>query len=297
MASSDVTIPSLPPPSVPWVDGQGRPTQPFAQYETKLNQSLSTLSSKVSSLGPSSGSASSTSNASSNPKITTKTSNYSLVLADVGNILQMDVASANTVTIPPNSSVAFPVGARITVVQTGAGSTSLVAGSGVTINSENGDTLFSGQYATVTLYQSALNVWVAYGDLVGSIAPATAYVTSGTKSKSVTSGSVTNLASITLPPGNWMIWGSIYTSSGAAAQIVYLAGAIASSGSTLTPINNDVFVKLRPYEATGNDIGAPVGMTRVSLSANTTFYLNVEHLGIGGASNSVQGILSAELVN
>ena len=37
-----------------------------------------------------------------------QTASYTLVAADAGKAVEMDVASANTLTVPPNSSVAFP---------------------------------------------------------------------------------------------------------------------------------------------------------------------------------------------
>jgi hypothetical protein len=72
----------------------------------------------------------------------------------------MNNASANTVTIPPNSNVAFPVGTRIDITQYGAGATSLVAGSGVTIR---GKLNVVTQYSGITLYKRDTNEWVATG--------------------------------------------------------------------------------------------------------------------------------------
>jgi len=64
---------------------------------------------------------------------------YTLALTDDGKLVEMNNASANTLTVPPNSSVAFPVGSQILVLQTGAGQTTLVAGAGVTVNSKDGN--------------------------------------------------------------------------------------------------------------------------------------------------------------
>lgn len=97
--------------------------------------------------------------------INTQTANYTLVLADAGGLLRMNVATANTVTIPPNSSVAFPTGTQMFLSQAGAGQTTLVAGSGVTINSFGAKLKFAGQYAGVTLVKIATNTWNAYGNL------------------------------------------------------------------------------------------------------------------------------------
>jgi len=98
-------------------------------------------------------------------QVNTQGSNYTLVLSDAGKLVQMLVASANTLTIPPNSSVAFPVGTQILVVQFGAGQTTLVAGSGVNINSKDGNLKLSAQYCGVTLIQRTTDRWYALGDL------------------------------------------------------------------------------------------------------------------------------------
>lgn len=94
-----------------------------------------------------------------------QTASYTLVLADGGTVVEMNVASANDLTVPPNSSVAFPVGTQITVLQTGAGQTTLVAGSGVTINSADGNLKITGQWSAATLLKRATDTWVAIGSL------------------------------------------------------------------------------------------------------------------------------------
>jgi hypothetical protein len=68
----------------------------------------------------------------------------------------MNVAGANTVTVPPNSSVAFPVGTEIKVTQIGAGATTFVAGAGVTINNNVG---VPAQGATAVLYALVQKMW------------------------------------------------------------------------------------------------------------------------------------------
>ena len=90
---------------------------------------------------------------------------YTLALTDDGKIVEMNNASANTLTVPPNSSVAFPVGAQILVLQTGAGQTTLAAGAGVTINSKDGNLKLSAQWCAATLIKRATDSWVVVGDL------------------------------------------------------------------------------------------------------------------------------------
>ena len=90
---------------------------------------------------------------------------YTLALTDDGKIVEMNNASANTLTVPPNSSVAFPVGSQILVLQTGAGQTTLAAGAGVTINSKDGNLKLSAQWCAATLIKRASDTWVVVGDL------------------------------------------------------------------------------------------------------------------------------------
>lgn len=91
---------------------------------------------------------------------------YTFVLADSGKICEFANASAITVTVPPNSSVAFPVGTQIEVTQTGAGKVTLAQGSGVTITSLASYKSIAGQYASATLYKRATDTWQLSGSLL-----------------------------------------------------------------------------------------------------------------------------------
>lgn len=82
--------------------------------------------------------------------------NYTLVLTDAGKAVEGNAASALSFTVPPNSSVAYPTGTIIEVVQLGAGAVTLVPGSGVTIT---GDTVTPGQGGSLLLRKTATNAW------------------------------------------------------------------------------------------------------------------------------------------
>lgn len=105
-----------------------------------------------------------TGSASIGPSVDNQTASYTAVLGDGNNIVTMNVASANNFTVPPNSSVAFAIGTTLTIVQIGAGKTTLVAGAGVTINNPSSLSARA-QYSTISVTQIAANVWVAAGDL------------------------------------------------------------------------------------------------------------------------------------
>ena len=98
-------------------------------------------------------------------QLNTRTASYTLVLGDAGKLVQMNVGSANNLTVPPNSSVAFPIGTQILVVQVGAGQTTLVAGSGVTITSKDSNLKLSARLSAVTLIKHSPDGWYAIGDL------------------------------------------------------------------------------------------------------------------------------------
>lgn len=87
-------------------------------------------------------------------------SSYTLVLADAGRVVEMSNAGVNTLTVPPNSEVAFPAGTIIEVCQIGAGTTTIAEGSGVTIQNQ-GD--IAEQFGTVSLRKRATNEWVLSG--------------------------------------------------------------------------------------------------------------------------------------
>ena len=94
---------------------------------------------------------------------------YTFALADGsgagGNpLVTFGNASATTVTVPTNASVAFPVGTQIDCIQQGAGSVTFSPAGGVTLNS-NGGLIIGAQYVGVSLIQTAANTWTIVGYL------------------------------------------------------------------------------------------------------------------------------------
>lgn len=94
---------------------------------------------------------------------------YTPVLGDGNNTLvTLSNASAITLTIPPNSSVAYPVGTVLNFSATGAGQVTFAQGSGVTIVS-TGATASAPklrvQYSSASAIQTSANNWLVIGDL------------------------------------------------------------------------------------------------------------------------------------
>lgn len=90
---------------------------------------------------------------------------YTLALADLGKVVEMNNASAMTLTVPPNSTAAFPIGGRIDLTRLGAGTLTIAAGSGVTIRSAGGKLKVADQYGMASLYKRGTNEWVLVGGL------------------------------------------------------------------------------------------------------------------------------------
>jgi hypothetical protein len=94
-----------------------------------------------------------------------QTASYTLVLSDADKLVEMNVGSANNLTVPLNSSVAFATGTQILLAQYGAGQTTIVATSGVTIRSNGAKLKLNAQYSGATLVKIAENEWYLFGDI------------------------------------------------------------------------------------------------------------------------------------
>ena len=95
-----------------------------------------------------------------------QTASYTLVLSDADKLVEMNVGSANNLTVPLNSSVAFSTGTQILLAQYGAGQTTIVATSGVTVRSNGGKLKLNVQYSGATLIKIGTDDWYLFGDIV-----------------------------------------------------------------------------------------------------------------------------------
>ena len=77
----------------------------------------------------------------------------------------MNVATANNLTIPLDSSVAFPIGTQLEIAQYGAGQTTIVASGGVIIRSASGNLKIAAQYVAVSLLKIGTDEWYCFGNL------------------------------------------------------------------------------------------------------------------------------------
>jgi hypothetical protein len=93
-----------------------------------------------------------------------QTETHTLTLLDKGKMIQMNSSSANSLIFPTDSSVDFPIGSQISVVQTGTGQTTISPDTGVVVSGTPGLKLRS-QWSGVTIIKNDENSWLAIGDL------------------------------------------------------------------------------------------------------------------------------------
>lgn len=111
---------------------------------------------------------------------------YTLVATDAGKTVETNFTVNNTVIIPPNSSVPFPIGTFVYVRQYGTGVTTLVNGTGVLLRAATSLNT-PGQYSTIRVEKRAADEWVFIG--MGTTSTTTSGGSSGGSTGSGGSGS------------------------------------------------------------------------------------------------------------
>lgn len=93
---------------------------------------------------------------------------YTFVLTDRDDLVTASNASAQTYTVPLNSSVAFPTGTLINLIQIGAGQVTVQGAGGVTIASTGATSATPktrAQYSVLTLIKAGSDSWYVTGDI------------------------------------------------------------------------------------------------------------------------------------
>jgi hypothetical protein len=98
--------------------------------------------------------------------IVQKTASYALsTLTHRDSLIEVSSTSATTITIPLDSTVDYPIGTTIDILQTNTGQVTIAPVSGsVTVNATPGLKLRT-RWSSATLMKRAANTWVVYGDL------------------------------------------------------------------------------------------------------------------------------------
>lgn len=95
---------------------------------------------------------------------TTTSNNYTLILSDKDKMLELNNSVASTLTVPAESSVNYPIGTQIHLLQASVSLFTITAESGVIINATPGLKLRT-RWSSATIIKRGSNLWIAIGDL------------------------------------------------------------------------------------------------------------------------------------
>lgn len=186
---------------------------------------------------------------------------YTLVMADAGQVVRHNSATAHTYTIPKSTTVAYPVGTTITFRNYGSGNLTLSPASGVTLLQAGSGTSASvvlTQYGFVTALMEATDVWVltapvpnvvyyAGANTTRTYDPGVSFVALDSCSITIAASSVSRVFMVTgsfefAGAGTHGQWSAIYL-DGAGAQV---------SSATWTQISgqNEVTATIGPFPVT-----------------------------------------------
>jgi hypothetical protein len=138
-----------------------------SSINSSLGSALGTISTNTAAIGSVSGTVT---NIVTQPFGTVST-NYTLALSDSSKLIKLTNGSgtAITITLPPNGSVAFPVGQKVDLLQTGLGTVTIgtaVAGTaGTVVLRTTPSAILRTQYSAASIIKIDTNEWALMGDL------------------------------------------------------------------------------------------------------------------------------------
>jgi hypothetical protein len=216
--------------------------------------------------------------------INSKTVSYQPVLADGDNntLIRMNVTGANTLTIPSNGTVAFPIGTTLLIESLGD-QTTIAPGGGVTLNSSSGNLLSPADYAPFVIVKIGTNEWDVWNGtpptanlLTGSLTATRIPFASGANTLTDDSGFLFNSTNDVVTVGSLT---ALTTTTTPAINL----GSFAGDPSIL--FNGSIW-----YSSTSNAVRARVNGSSVSLG--TSNFTNAATANELIKSNGTNGIVS-----
>jgi hypothetical protein len=221
---------------------------------------------------------------------------YTFALTDVGKTVTASNASAQTYTIPPTASVAWPTGTTLYVINLGAGVVTFAAGAGVTVTN-TAQTLQT--YQSARLVRTALNAWTVTPD--SGTASGLTLISTTTIGTTVASVSVTGAFSATYDAYKIILSGGVGSATAnlsltlGATATGYYAGYInanyATGSVTGNSDNNGAGFTLAGY-GTANVLNLNADLQNPFTAKNTTFQTFNSLTTTGGGGRVGTGYLA-----
>lgn len=217
------------------------------------------------------------------PTVSTKSTDYTLVLTDAGDNIHVDDDALVTITVPTNASVAFDTGTVITLTRFGVGGVKIAPASGVVIRSLEAYDQISGRYGQVQLRKVDTNDWLLTGDLSSGVGGGGGLSTQVTVDEDTSSGTS---VSMTHDPGSTAPRAAIvFVFGSASSNVDHVDGASSFTyGSTSMtnvitkgPTTGDEYVSAEVWFADGISSGQQtVAFTKNTVSDVTVAIITLE---------------------
>jgi hypothetical protein len=214
-----------------------------------------------------------------------ETASFTFALDDAGKHTTIANAGATTATVPPNSTIAFPLGTILVLEQTGAGACTWTPGAGVTLNKNADVTLVTnGQFAISFARKTGTDTWSVYGNLV-PLNPIESWsfalsdeTTALTASTSVAKLTWRTPYAITLTD----IKGSVRTAPTDASLIM----DVHEGGTTIMATDK---ITIEATETTSEDATTPPALSDTALAADALMEFFIDQIGstVAGAGAKV----------
>jgi hypothetical protein len=119
-----------------------------------------------------------------------------------------------------------------------------------------------------------------------------------TTNTAISVNAITNLTSLLLTPGNWELTAVLVYTYGTAVSPLSVQGCIATANNNFTPVDNfgsnvSCGLGLIPTALASGSPTVLLGPCRVSIAANTTYFLNGFFAATSAASSTFNGVLRA----
>lgn len=195
---------------------------------------------------------------------------YTGVIGDAGKTVTMNNAAANIFTIPTNASVAYPTNTVINILALGAGITSVLGDTGVTVNGVSAGSNDLAQFGGTSIIKTATNTWTLLVGASGSLS-----VAIYEDQKATTTNGGTNISGTQTRTLNTEVSDIENLGTLSANAVTLIAGTYIVEGRA--PCYRGEEHKLFLYDGTSNII---IGTSQFSVNSTAANSTNSQILGV-----------------